>query len=164
MDSAQELKQLVRLEDRGDLTPVGKAELRARIANLKDEVLKLPQVEVPLVHYFSKDVYAREITIKKDTLLVGAIHRFKNMNIISKGRVTFLSIDGMKTVEAPFSFVASPGVQRVIYAHEDTVWTTIHGTGETDLGKIEDEFIAKTYEGLDEIGIKAKILNQIGGS
>lgn len=30
--------------------------------------------------------------------------------------------------------------------HEDTVWTTIHGTNETDIDKIEDMFIAKNYE------------------
>lgn len=138
---------LASLTNGGDkLTPIGMAALRSRIALLESELSKQPQVKIEPVHHFSRDVYAREITIKKDTLLVGAIHKHKNMNIISKGKVTFFSIDGALTVEAPYTFVASPGVKRVIYAHEDTVWTTIHGTPETDLEKIEDEFIAKNYE------------------
>jgi hypothetical protein len=130
----------------GALTPVGQATLRNRISLLEAEALKYEQADVPLQHHFSKDVYAREIIIKKDTVIVGAIHKFQNLNIISKGKVTFFSIDGAKTVEAPYTFVASPGVKRVIYAHEDTVWTTIHGTPEKDVDKIEDEFIAKNYE------------------
>lgn len=143
----EHVKELMRLSD-GQLTEAGKAELRVQITKLEDVLLKLPQEDVPLKHYFSRDVYAREISIPKGTLIVGAIHRHKNLNIISKGAVTFFSIDGAVRTEAPHTFIASPGVKRVIYAHEDTVWTTIHGTGETDLSKIEDEFIAKNYEGL----------------
>jgi SET domain len=130
----------------GNLTPVGMAALRSRIAFLESELLKQPQIEPDITNHFSLGVYAREMRIKKDTLVVGAIHKFKNMNVISKGRVTFFSIDGAQTVEAPYTFVASPGVKRVIYAHEDTVWTTIHGTDETDVQVIEQKFIAKNYD------------------
>jgi hypothetical protein len=33
-----------------------------------------------------------------------------------------------------------------VYVLEDTVWTTYHPTEETDLGKIEDHVIAKSYD------------------
>jgi hypothetical protein len=36
-----------------------------------------------------------------------------------------------------------------VYALEDTVWTTIHITEETDLDKIEDYVIAKDYAALE---------------
>ena len=104
-----------------------------------------PQIDIPLKHTFSKNVYAREITIPKGSIIIGKIHKYQNMNIISKGEVSFFSIDGAVRVKAPYTFVASPGVKRVIVAHEETVWTTIHGTSETDLDKLEDEFIAKDY-------------------
>lgn len=145
----EEVKEIIALTDSdGALTEVGKAELRLKIKDLETKVLSFPQVEIPPVHHFSKSVYAREITIPAGTLIVGAIHRHQNLNIISKGDVTFFSIDGAKRAKAPHTFVASPGVKRVIFAHEDTVWTTIHGTDETDVERIEDEFIAKDYEGL----------------
>ena len=137
-------------------------ELRAKIALLEDAMKKYPEVDVPLTHTFSKGVYAREIAIKKGSLIVGKIHNFANMNIISKGKVSFFSIDGAVHAEAPYTFVASPGTKRVIYAHEDSVWTTIHGTDETDLEKIEKIFIAKNYEQLIEIDSqKIKLLGGV---
>jgi hypothetical protein len=33
--------------------------------------------------------------------------------------------------------------------HEDTIWTTVHATDETDLEKLEEEIIAKTFEELE---------------
>jgi hypothetical protein len=109
------------------------------------------QVEIPVEHYFSEGVYAREMRVQKGTLLMGKIHKFKNMNILSSGEVSVLSIDGVKRVKAPFTFVASPGSKRLFFAHEDTVWTTIHGTDETDLDKIENHFIAKSYDEIEAI-------------
>jgi hypothetical protein len=126
-------------------------ELREMIAKLEEHLLTLPQTEIPLTHHFSKGVYAREIFIPRGTIVVGKIHKHKNMNIVSKGDVSFLSIDGMVRAQAPHTFVSTPGVKRVIYAHEDTIWTTIHGTDETDLEKLEDEFIAKSYDELPQI-------------
>lgn len=122
-----------------------KALLRDKISMLERAMKQGPQIEVPLKHTFSKNVYAREITIPKGSIIIGKIHKHQNMNIISKGEVSFFSIDGAVRVKAPYTFVASPGVKRVIVAHEETVWTTIHGTSETDLDKLEDEFIAKDY-------------------
>jgi len=52
---------------------------------------------------------------------------------------------GIKRVRAPFTVVSPAGTRRVAYAHEDTIWMTVHGTHETDLDKIEDHFIAQTY-------------------
>ena len=37
-----------------------------------------------------------------------------------------------------------PGTKRIAYAHEDTVWATVHGTHERDLDKIEAHFIAQS--------------------
>lgn len=124
---------------------------RAQIHSVEKKLLEMPPAEIPLRHTFSKGVYAREITIPAGTLLVGKIHKHLNMNIISKGDVSFFSVDGSLRVEAPYTFVAAPGVKRVIYAHSDSVWTTIHGTELTDLAEIENEFIAKDYDEIDVI-------------
>lgn len=96
-------------------------------------------------HHFSKDVYARELFIPAGTLIIGKIHKHTNLNILSQGEISLLSIDGVKRVSAPYTVVSSPGVKRLAYAHTDCVWTTIHGTDETDIDKIEDQFIAKNY-------------------
>ena len=142
----KEIESAVAIIGDGIVTFESKAKLRKVTSELETAMLKMPQADFPIAHYFSKDVYAREMKMDKGNILIGKIHKHQNLNIISKGSVSVISIDGMMRLSAPATFVASAGVKRIIYAHEDTVWTTIHGTGETDLNKIEDCFIAKDYE------------------
>lgn len=103
-------------------------------------------VEIPVRHYFSNGVYAREITIPKGTVLTGKIHKYANLNIMSKGEMSVLTEDGVVRVKAPFTIVSPPGTKRIAYAHEETVWTTIHGTEETSLERIEAHFIAQNED------------------
>lgn len=117
--------------------------LRDKVKALEAEMLKMPQVEMPPTHYFSQGVYAREITIPKGTVLTGKIHKYPQFNIMSKGEMSVLTEDGIKRVKAPFAIVSPAGTKRIAYAHEDSVWTTIHGTEENDLEKIEKHFIAQ---------------------
>ena len=46
----------------------------------------------------------------------------------------------------PLTMVSPAGTKRAVYAKTDVVWTTIHLTNETDLEKIEEETIAKSYQ------------------
>jgi hypothetical protein len=123
-----------------------KEEIKSFISDVEAAMQNGIKIDLPVAHHFSKSVYAREMTVPKGVMLVGKIHKHQNLNILSKGSVTVLSIDGLVKVSAPFTFVGSPGAKRLIYAHEDTVWTTIHGTDEKDIEKIEEQFIAKNYE------------------
>lgn len=125
---------------------LSRQQLRDLISHIEKELTKGEAMEIPVVHHFSKAVYAREMQVPRGTLLVGKIHKHQNLNILSAGEVSVLSVDGLIRVKAPYTFVASPGAKRVIYAHDDVVWTTIHGTDEKDIDKIEEEFIAKSYE------------------
>ena len=131
--------------------------VRDKILTLESEMKKYPQVEITPVHYFAKGLYAREIFIPKGTLLTGKIHRTEHLNIISKGDISVVTEEGTKRITAPFTMIAKPGTKRVGYAHEDTVWTTVHATEETDLEKIELELIAADYGelSLPESGTKA---------
>jgi cytoskeletal protein CcmA (bactofilin family) len=133
-----------------DVSGLSREEIRVMISNVQKAVENEDQLEVPIKHYFSKDVYAREMTLPEGALIVGKIHKFENLNILSKGEVSVLSIDGVVKLKAPATFVGSVGAKRVILAHSDVVWTTIHGTSETDVAKIEDIFIAKSYDEVEE--------------
>lgn len=104
------------------------------------------QIQLKTIHHFSKDVYAREIHIPAGVILTGEIHKFENLNILSKGRMQVLTEDGVKEVEAPFTIVSPAGTKRIAYTLTECVWTTVHGTSETDINKIEQTFIAKTEE------------------
>ena len=114
-----------------------------KIQALESAMRKMPQEEIPVKHYFSEGVYAREIFIKKGTVLTGHIHKYSQLNILSKGEISVSTEEGIKRISAPFTIVSPAGTKRVAYAHEDCIWTTIHGTHETDVEKIESHFIAK---------------------
>jgi len=118
--------------------------MRKKVNLLEGEMRKHEPVEIPVKHHFSQGVYAREITIPAGTLLTGKIHKFEQLNILSAGEISVLTEDGIKRVSAPFTVVSPPGTKRIAYAHTECVWTTIHGTTETDLEKIESHFIAQS--------------------
>jgi hypothetical protein len=137
------------------------ASVREKILALEAEMSKADQVIIRPVHYFAKGLYAREIFVPKGVLLTGKIHRTEHLNVISKGDISVVTEDGTKRIKAPFTMVSQPGTKRVGYAHEDTVWTTIHATEETDVDKIEKELIAPTYE--DFIALRESKKQVTGG-
>lgn len=139
----------MKLEKRSDFNALTKDEIRDFIGEVQDLLVQKEQLDLPIKHYFSKGVYAREMSAPKDALIVGKIHKYKNLNILSKGEVSVLSVEGVVRLKAPATFVSCEGVKRVIKVHEDCIWTTIHGTNETDLEKIEDEVIVKFYAELE---------------
>lgn len=130
---------------------LSKEELKQFIGELEDLLKQGEQMEIPIEHFYSFGVYAREMKVKAGTLLVGEIHKFQNLNILSQGEVSVASIDGIKRVKAPHTFVSQPGAKRVIYAYTDVVWTTILGSDEKDPDLIKEKFIAKSYDEVKEL-------------
>lgn len=130
-------------------------ELRAKIVAFERALadlalrLHLPHVELPLKHTFTKGAYVREITLPAEHLIVGKIHRHEHLNFISRGDVTVVTESGgVERLKGPCTLISPPGTKRVVYTHEETVWTTVHSTEETDLEKIEAEHIAPSYTAL----------------
>ena len=116
-------------------------ELQAAVAN------ELTPVDCPLQHSFIDGVYVRTIFIPAGTVIVGKIHKHSHANILSQGEVSVMTEDGgLERLKGPLTMTSPAGCKRAVYAHTDTTWTTIHRTDETDLEKIEDYVIAKTYE------------------
>lgn len=114
--------------------------MRERVHALEAEMLKLPQLEIVPKHYFCNGAYAREITIPKGVTVTGRIHKYAQINILSKGEISVLTENGIERVKAPFTVVSPPGTKRVAYAHSECVWTTILATNETDPDRIEAMF------------------------
>jgi len=129
---------------------------RASINDLENKLKKMPQVDMPPVHHFSNGVYARELFIPRGTLLIGKIHKYESLNILSQGTILIMTEEGEKMVSAPFHVVSPPGTKRVGFALTDVTWTTIHATEEKDLEKIEDEVIAKDYDEVEVLDVVEK--------
>jgi hypothetical protein len=122
------------------LTPMGKVHALEVLMKLQ------PQVECKVIHHFSKGVYARELHIPAGVILTGEIHKFTNLNILSKGKIQVLVGDVIQELEAPQHIVSPAGTKRIARTLTECVWTTIHGTDEVDLNIIERTFIAKSEQ------------------
>ena len=97
----------------------------------------------PLVHNFADGMYIRQITMPAGQIIVSKTHGQTHPYFILEGDVSVLTEDGVKRFKAPYSGITVEGTKRVLYTHEDTVWTTVQRTNETDLDKIEKELIIK---------------------
>ncbi len=109
--------------------------------NRAEQVLAaLPQQLCPLKHVFTPGLYTRQILMPAGTLLTSRIHLFEHPFIISAGVVSVWGDErGWETLQAPYLGVTKPATRRVLYIHQDTIWTTFHVTNETDPEKIVEQ-------------------------
>jgi len=121
---------------------------REKILRLEEAVGRLPQANLPLRHFFCEGLYAREMTIPAGCVLVGYIHIYPCVNIVSKGEITIAMEDGLRRIKAPFTMVSNGGSKKAGYAHEETIWTTIHANFEnlTDVEELEHILTADSYD------------------
>lgn len=129
-------------------------QIRSGIQDLESYVRQMPNVLIgdndmcPLKHSFAEGLYVREIFIPKGMFIIGKIHKYSHPNFLLKGDVSVLTEDGPRRIKSPCSMISPAGTKRVVFAHEDCIWITVHVTKETDLDKIEEEVIAKDYSEL----------------
>lgn len=124
--------------------------IRYKLYKLQAACGELPSVDFPLQHVFAPGVYARTIQLPAGSIILGKIHKHKHLNILSQGKVQVLTEEGgVEELEGPLTLVSPAGTKRAVVALTDAVWTTIHLTESTDLGEIEEETIARTYEEYD---------------
>lgn len=133
-------------------------EWRARILRFEELLSQVPGVVVgdndmmPLKHSFSTGMYVREIFIPAGSMLTGKIHRHDHPNFLMSGRVTVITEgQGIQHLEGPLAMISKAGTKRVVYAHTDVVWITVHlnPNEHRDIAKLEEEIIAKSYTELE---------------
>jgi hypothetical protein len=119
---------------------------REHIFEIEKEMFKFPQIEIPVRHYFTPGIYAREITVPADALITGVIHKYPQINILSKGTIRVSIDEEIREISAPYTVISAAGIKRIAYAVTECVWTTIVHTFKTDVAKIEKEFFAYTEQ------------------
>jgi hypothetical protein len=123
-------------------------DVRKAVEQIEDAMQGMPPAFLPIKHYFANGMYAREMTMPAGTIVTGAIHKTTHFCILSQGRVHVMSEDGIEELVAPAIIISQPGTKRAIHALEDTVWTNIHATNETDLDKLVEELTESTVDQL----------------
>ena len=120
---------------------ISQSDLRLRVLAFEAEQLKKPQVPIKVVTYNSPRIHAREVHIPAGTEVTGAIHKYANLNTLSKGTMMLIDGDGQgQIVSAPFTVVSPAGTKRVARTITDCVWTTYFGTDLTDPDEVVDYF------------------------
>ena len=84
-------------------------------------------------------------------VVVGAIHNHLHIFFLLKGHLTLSDKDTVEDYEGPCYVISKPGIQRAVYANEDSVVVNIHKnpTNTKDIDKIESELVSlnmKDYE------------------
>lgn len=112
-------------------------EAEERLNLLELEMLKYPTRELPLIHRFTPGLYIREILMPKDTLLTSVKHLTTHPFFIMKGDVSVWYHDApVQRYRAPYTGITQAGTRRLLFAHEDTIWTTVHVTDLQDPDEI----------------------------
>ena len=110
-------------------------EMAGLIERLEREAMGMPQVECPVREFFAPGLYAREITIPKGTVLIGAVHKTQNMAVLSRGRLRLVTPAGAQDISAEHGnhvMTVQPGGKNAAVALETAVWTNYFPTTETD--------------------------------
>lgn len=134
---------------------LSRIDLRERMLGFEEALSQLPDVKFgddcgPLKHGFADGLYIREYTGIKGTIAISKLHKTNHPFFIMVGDVSILTEEGPVRIKAPYYCITKAGTKRILYFHEDTICITVHATNETDLEKIEDQVIAKSYSELPD--------------
>jgi quercetin dioxygenase-like cupin family protein len=127
-----------------------KARHMDRLLRLQEVMEGMPQIDCSLTHYFVPGVYARQIHLKKDSVVGGAVHREQNLIIVSKGVLAVATEDGAVLVRAGDTFICEPGTKNAVTVIEDATWTNVHGNpdNEQNLEVLTKRYTESTIEEL----------------
>jgi hypothetical protein len=133
--------------------------MKDRIVNLEKEMLKLPQVQIPVKHYFANGLYAREVRIPAGAAITGAVMLDSYLDICVSGTVSVMEPTGeYKEVTGPAIMIRQPGMKRAGYTHTDTVWITCHATNATTVEEAEAAIAVADYEGTPYVNQQTRLL------
>ena len=135
---------VVKLEN--DLKAVADGE--SVVAGTKEKPIITENKILPIKHFFMDWVYVREMKMYKGTAVIGAIHKHLHMCFLLKGHLTVANEDEVIEYIAPCCIESTPGVKRVLYAHEDSLWYNTHKnpSNTKDVTRLEKEIVALNYE------------------
>jgi hypothetical protein len=102
----------------------------------------------PLKHTFADGIYIRQMDMKSDSMVVGAIHNHLHVWFLLTGHLAVITEDTTEEFISPCYVLATPGSKRVIYALEDSIFVNVHKNPNNikDIKKLEDEIVSLTFE------------------
>lgn len=121
---------------------------KSKVQAFEDALLQMPQIEIETKHYIADGAYVREIIIPKGATVTGAVHLTETIDILVSGDITIVYDDVRKRLTGHGVYISKPGVKKVAYAHEDTVWMTVHAVDnikDKTMDEIEKDLWVNSY-------------------
>ena len=116
---------------------------------LELESINMPQVDCPVTHKFTPNLYTREIFMPKGTLVTSLLHLTTHPFFILQGDVSVWYHDvPVQRYKAPYSGITKAGTRRLLYTHEDTIWAACFVTTCTDPEQIAYEIMDHDFNPL----------------
>jgi hypothetical protein len=113
---------------------------RDKVRRLEAALLTMPQIDLQTTHALSGGVYARTVFIPAGTVVTGATHKKDHICIIDGDVETILDGETQR-ITGRVILNGQAGVKRAVYAHDDTLWTTVCQTALHDIADIEAELV-----------------------
>jgi len=134
------------------------AAVRTWIMNLTHTMLAMPgeKREFHVEHTIKDGMYMRKLFIPKGSLIIGKVHKLDCLNIVAQGDISVLTETGSARLRAGFTVASPAGIQKVGYAHEDTIFINVFRTDETDVDRIEDVVAWESYEAAGYLTIEGE--------
>jgi len=113
------------------------------------EILKMPPRECPVTHRFTPGLYIREIFMPKNTILTSLLHLTTHPYFIMQGELSVWHKGiQIQRIKAPYTGITEAGTRRLLFIHEDTIWTTCHVTDLTDPDEIIESITSNDFNPL----------------
>lgn len=119
---------------------------RAEIESFEKAMLLMPQIEIPLKHYFGDGVYGRSMLLKAGEAFTGAIHLTNHINVLAQGEMLIRTSDSeAERITSPHVFESRSNTKKTGYAVTDCVFINFIGTDLKDVEEIESTVITTEY-------------------
>ena len=121
-------------------------------ANGVDVVAEQDSHLFPLKHTFGDETYSRQMSMNKGSWCIGKIHKQNHIWFLLTGKITVVTDGDIVEHQSPCYTTAYSGAKRVIYAHEDSIFVTIHNNPDNikDIDELEKYIVTETYEEYEE--------------
>lgn len=106
---------------------------------------------VKVQHEFAPGIYLRRMLMKENSIVVSAVHKRDHAWFLLEGYITIVTENDKIDYEAPYIGFSKKGTQRVIYAHENSIFQNVFKNPfeYTNLDKLEEYNYCLTKEEYD---------------
>ena len=96
-------------------------------------------IDTEIRHHFSSGVYAKEMRMPADYVLLHHRHKFDHLSLLASGSIELVVDGNRKVIHAPACLTISANVHHGVKTLTEVVWYCIHATDCRDVDAVDAE-------------------------